>query len=74
MIRGDPLPVSFVPCTGERSMNRWRVELGKEDKYLGIVDAEDDDDAGEAAIQKFEIPSSERHKIMVSKAEAKREG
>jgi hypothetical protein len=55
-------------------MDRWRVELGSKDKYLGIVEAEDDDDAVEAAIKKFEIPSSERHKIMVSKAKAKREG
>jgi hypothetical protein len=54
-------------------MDRWRVELGAKDKYLGIVEAEDDDDAVEAAIQKFEIPSSERHKIIVSKAEAKQE-
>ena len=49
-------------------MDRWRVELGSKDKYLGIVEAEDDDDAVEAAIQKFEIPPSQRHKIMVSKA------
>jgi hypothetical protein len=49
-------------------MDRWRVELGSEDKYLGIVEAEDDDDAVEAAIQKFEIAPSQRHKIMVSKA------
>jgi hypothetical protein len=55
-------------------MDRWHVELGAKDKYLGIVEAEDDDDAVEVAIKKFEIPSSERHKIMVSKAEAKREG
>jgi hypothetical protein len=54
-------------------MDRWRVELGTNDEYLGIVEAEDDDDAVEAAIKKFEIPASQRHKIMVSKAEAKRE-
>jgi len=54
-------------------MNRWRVELGEKDKYLGIVDAEDDDDAVEAAIKKFEISPSQRHKIMVTQEEAKRE-
>jgi hypothetical protein len=54
-------------------MDRWRVELGEKDKYLGVVEAEDDEDAVEAAIQKFEIPPSQRHKIMVSRAEAKRE-
>ena len=47
-------------------MDRWRVDLGSKDRYLGIVEAEDDDDAVEAAIQKFEIPPSRRHKIMVS--------
>jgi hypothetical protein len=50
-------------------MDRWRVELGAKDKYLGIVEAE----AVETAIEKFRVPASERHKIMVSKAETKRE-
>jgi hypothetical protein len=54
-------------------MDRWRVELGKQDKYLGIVEAEDEDEAVEAAIAKFRVPASERHKIMVSKAETKGE-
>ena len=54
-------------------MDRWRVELGKQDKYLGIVEAEDEDEAVEAAIDKFRVPASERHKIMVSKAETKGE-
>jgi hypothetical protein len=52
-------------------MDHWRVEIGAEDKYLGVVEAEDDDDAVEAAIKKFEIPPSERHKIMVTKEERK---
>jgi hypothetical protein len=43
-------------------MDRWRVELGKEDKYLGIVEAEDKDEAVEAAIDKFRVPASDRHK------------
>ena len=72
-VRGDPLPVSFVPSTGESSMDRWRVELGEKDEYLGIVEAENDDDAVEAAIKKFQISPSQRHKIMVTKEEAKRE-
>ena len=54
-------------------MDRWRVELGEQDKYLGIVEAEDEDEAVEAAIAKFRVPASERHKIMVSKAETKAE-
>ena len=54
-------------------MDRWRVELGKQDKYLGIVEAEDEDEALEAAIDKFRVPASERHKIMVSKAGTKGE-
>jgi hypothetical protein len=54
-------------------MDRWRVELGEKDKYLGIVEAENDDDAVEAAIKKFQISPSQRHKIMVTKEEAKRE-
>ena len=49
------------------------MELGEKDKYLGIVEAEDDDDAVEAAVKKFEISPSQRHKIMVSKEEAKRD-
>jgi hypothetical protein len=31
-------------------MDRWRVELGDRDKYLGVVEAKDDDEAVEAAI------------------------
>ena len=54
-------------------MDRWRVELGEKDTYLGIVEAEDDDDDVEAAIQKFEIPPAQRHKVMVTKEEAKRD-
>ena len=50
-------------------MDRWRVELGKKDKYLGVVEAEDEVEAVEAAIEKFRVPASERHKIMVSKSE-----
>ena len=49
-------------------MDRWRVELGKKDKYLGVVEAEDEVEAVEAAIEKFRVPASERHKIMVSKS------
>ena len=52
-------------------MDQWRVELGEKDKYLGIVEAEDDDEAVEAAVHKFGIPPSQRHKIMVTKAETK---
>jgi hypothetical protein len=54
-------------------VDRWRVELGEKDKYLGIVEAEDDDDAVEAAVKKFEISPAQRHKIMVTKEEAKRD-
>jgi hypothetical protein len=54
-------------------MERWRVELGKKDKYLGIVEAEDEDEAVVAAAKKFRVPASERHKVMVSKVETKRE-
>ena len=54
-------------------MNRWRVELGENDKYLGLVEADDEDEAIEAAAEKFRVPAAERHKIMVSKAEPKRE-
>jgi hypothetical protein len=54
-------------------MDRWRVELGEKDKYLGMVEAEDDDEAVEAAIKKFQLPASQRHKVMVSKVETKRE-
>jgi hypothetical protein len=53
-------------------MDRWRVELGEKDKYLGTVEAEDDDEAVDAAIKKFKIPPSKRHEIMVSKEEGKR--
>jgi hypothetical protein len=49
-------------------MERWRVELGDKDKYLGVVEAEDEDEAVEAAAEKFRVAASERHKIMVSKA------
>jgi hypothetical protein len=49
------------------------VELGAKDKYLGIVEAEDEDEAVETAAEKFRVPASERHKIMVSKSETKRE-
>jgi hypothetical protein len=52
-------------------MDRWRVELGEKDKYLGM--AEDDDEAVEAAIKKFQLPASQRHKVIVSKVETKRE-
>jgi hypothetical protein len=52
-------------------MNRWRVQLGEKDEYLGVVEAENDDDAVQAAIRKFGIPPNQRHKIMVSKAETK---
>jgi hypothetical protein len=54
-------------------MNRWRVELGKKDRYLGVVEAEDEDEAVEAAVEKFRVPASERHKIMVSKSETEKE-
>jgi hypothetical protein len=53
-------------------MDRWRVELGAKDKYLGLVEADDEDEAVVAAAKKFRVPASERHKIMVSKAETKR--
>ena len=54
-------------------MDRWRVELGENDKYLGVVEAEDEDEAVETAAEKFRVPASERHKIMVSKVETKGE-
>jgi hypothetical protein len=54
-------------------MDRWRVELGDKDKYLGIVEAEDEDEAVEAAAEKFQVSASERHKIMVSKSDTKEE-
>jgi hypothetical protein len=54
-------------------MDRWRVELGEKDKYLGIVEAEDADEAVVAAAKKFRVPASERPKVMVSKVETKRE-
>lgn len=49
-------------------MDRWRVELGKQDKYLGIVEAKDEEEAVEVAIEKFRVPAAQRHKIMVSKS------
>ena len=54
-------------------MDRWRVELGDKDKYLGIVEAEDEERAVESAAEKFRVPASERHKILVSKSETKQE-
>ena len=45
------------------SMDHWRVELGAKDKYLGIVEAEDEDEAVEAAAEKFRVPASEQHMI-----------
>jgi hypothetical protein len=54
-------------------MDSWRVELGANDKYLGIVEAEDEDAAVEAAAKKFRGPPSEQHKVIVSKVESKRE-
>jgi hypothetical protein len=54
-------------------MDRWRVELGEKDKYLGIVEAEDENEAVQAAAKKFRVPASERHKVMVSRVEPKRE-
>jgi hypothetical protein len=54
-------------------MDRWRVELGAKDKYLGIVEAEDEDEAVVAAAKKFRVPPSEQHKVMVSKVEMKRD-
>jgi hypothetical protein len=53
-------------------MDRWRVELGDKDKYLGVVEAEDEDEAVEAAAEKFRVAASERHQIMVSKAKTKK--
>jgi hypothetical protein len=50
-------------------MDRWRVELGSKDKYLGVVEAEDEDEAVETAAEKFGVADSDRHKIMVSKAD-----
>jgi hypothetical protein len=54
-------------------MDRWRAELGDRDKYLGVVEAEDEDEAVEAAAKKFRVSAAERHKIMVTKAETKRD-
>jgi hypothetical protein len=54
-------------------MDRWRVELGAKDKYLGIVEAEGEDEAVVAAAKKFRVPPSEQHKVMVSKVEMKRD-
>ena len=50
-------------------MDHWRVEIGDKDKYLGIVEAEGEDQAVEAAAEKFRVPASERHMIMVSKVD-----
>jgi len=36
---------------------------------LGVFEAKDEDEAVEAAATKFRIPASERHKIIVSKAD-----
>ena len=55
------------------NMDRWRVELGKQDKYLGIVEAEDEEEAVEVAIEKFRVPAAQRHKVMVSKSETEKE-
>jgi hypothetical protein len=33
-------------------MDHWRGELGAKDKYLGIVEAEDEDEAVEATAEK----------------------
>jgi hypothetical protein len=61
--------VPTTECEARRVMNRWRVELGERDKYLGVVEAENEDEAVEAAAEKFRVPDAERHKIMVSKSE-----
>ena len=39
-------------------MDHWRVEIGDKDKYLGIVEAEGEDEAVEAAAEKFRVPAS----------------
>jgi hypothetical protein len=54
-------------------MDHWRVEIGDKDKYLGVVQADDEDEAVDAAAEKFRVPASERHKIMVSKVDTKSE-
>jgi hypothetical protein len=53
-------------------MERWRAEMNQQ--RLGVVEAEDEDEIVDAAAKKFQIPDSERHKIMVSKAEPERNG
>lgn len=39
-------------------MDYWRVEIGEKDKYLGIVEAEGEAEAVEAAIEKFRVPAN----------------
>ena len=72
-LKGDPPLGPLCASIGDKNMDRWRVELGAKDKYLGIVEAEDEDEAVETAAEKFRVPASERHKIMVSKTETGRD-
>jgi len=53
-------------------MERWQAEMNQE--RFGVVEAKDEDEAVEAAATKFRIPASERHKIMVSKADPEGNG
>jgi hypothetical protein len=55
---------------GRSPPNQARID---KDKYLGVVEAEGDAEAVEAAIEKFRVPASERHMIMVSKVDTKSE-
>jgi hypothetical protein len=51
-------------------MERWQAEM--DEKRLGVVDAKDEDEAVDTAAQKFGVLPSQRHKILVSKADRER--
>ena len=53
-------------------MEGWQAEMNQQ--RLGVVEAKDEDEAVDVAAKKFQIPDSERHKIMVRKAEPERNG
>jgi hypothetical protein len=53
-------------------MERWQAEMNQQ--RLGVVEAKDEDEAVDAAAKKFRILASERHKIMVNKADPERNG
>ena len=47
-------------------MAKWRADyIGKTMRHLGVVDADDDDEAVEKAAKLFNIPAERRSKLVV---------